>query len=244
MNDGNKLSAEKLNESLALSTEFSRKLNTSTPIKPCIALMMNSVIAKGDYVSRHTALHIICCELLTCGVNEDKCLKWALKWNRNNDPPMYEKEVHKLVWKVYNRAKEYHYTCRNPMLQSFCVDFNLCPQKQKISKYKFNLFEFTEKRWQELAARLVKEPFTKKAARDFHRMFFGSAVDVKPDKTGRILIPENLKSFVGIKKDVVLMGVIDRIEIWDSQLWKQRKSSGIKDYESLAEQLFSGEVEY
>lgn len=106
------------------------------------------------------------------------------------------------------------------------------------------LFLYTARRWSELSSKLAREPFTKKAAREFQRMFFGSAVEVEPDRAGRILLPESLKEFIGIGKEVVLMGVVDRIEVWDAAVWQEKKKAGLGQYEALAEQLFHGEVDF
>ena len=93
-------------ESLVLSTHFSQKLNSSTPIKPCVALMMNTSISKGDFVSRNTALHVISCELKSCGVCEKSCMSWAKEWNKKNNPPMPYVEVETVIWKVYHGNKD------------------------------------------------------------------------------------------------------------------------------------------
>ncbi|HUU42338.1 MAG TPA: division/cell wall cluster transcriptional repressor MraZ, partial [Planctomycetota bacterium] len=55
--------------------------------------------------------------------------------------------------------------------------------------------------------------------RKFYRTFYSSAVEVTPDKAGRIVIPEHLRKLAGVERKVVLIGVNDRIEIWDAEKW-------------------------
>jgi len=74
--------------------------------------------------------------------------------------------------------------------------------------------------------------------RKFFRLFYSSAVEVTPDKAGRILIPEHLKRLAGLKKKVVLIGVNDRIELWDAGRWA-RFSEGMEgEYEQAASEAF------
>ena len=62
-------------------------------------------------------------------------------------------------------------------------------------------------------------PADTSAARMRARMSFGSMVDVEPDKTGRITLPANLREYAGLDRDVVVVGVDTRFEIWDSAMW-------------------------
>ena len=60
-------------------------------------------------------------------------------------------------------------------------------------------------------------PMTKKDARKFMRMFFSGAIEVELDKQGRINIPQNLRKYAGLTKECTVIGVSNRIEIWDRE---------------------------
>ena len=75
--------------------------------------------------------------------------------------------------------------------------------------------------------------------RKFFRLFYSSTVEVTPDKAGRILIPEHLRQLAGLKKKVVLIGVNDRVEIWDAQRWSRFTAGEEGEYEESARKAFS-----
>ncbi|MEE8360362.1 MAG: cell division/cell wall cluster transcriptional repressor MraZ, partial [Candidatus Omnitrophota bacterium] len=79
--------------------------------------------------------------------------------------------------------------------------------------------------------------FTKKEARRFNRLFFSGAVEVVPDGQGRILLPKYLKDYAGIKKDVVVTGISNRIEIWDKVQWNKFYEDTKDSFEDTAEKL-------
>jgi len=62
--------------------------------------------------------------------------------------------------------------------------------------------------------------------RDVSRAFFAGAVEASPDRQGRIAIPQGLRDFAGLERDVFVVGLYDHIEIWDAQAWRQTKTSG------------------
>ena len=78
--------------------------------------------------------------------------------------------------------------------------------------------------------------------RRFFRLFYSSAVEVTPDKAGRILIPEHLRKVAGLKKTVVLIGVNDRVELWDPERWEKfsegREAEEEGEYEKSAKEAF------
>ncbi len=69
------------------------------------------------------------------------------------------------------------------------------------------------------AARAQQQSMTERGARDYRRVLFAGAEQGVPDKQGRISIPPLLRAYAGLTKDVVVIGVMDRIEIWDPQRW-------------------------
>ncbi|MFH1201337.1 MAG: division/cell wall cluster transcriptional repressor MraZ [Candidatus Omnitrophota bacterium] len=105
------------------------------------------------------------------------------------------------------------------------------------------LFMFSEDEWKFQEAKFKSLSFTKQESRRFNRVYFSGAVDISPDKQGRILIPQFLKDFAAIKKDVVSIGVSNRIEIWDKDLWAQFYQSSKDAFEDVAERLLDSDNE-
>lgn len=81
------------------------------------------------------------------------------------------------------------------------------------------LYGYTNEDWQEFEDKLAGLPLTNKDSRQFVRFFMAGAADVEVDKQGRILLPAVLREFAALDKDVVLVGVSKRIEIWDKDRW-------------------------
>jgi MraZ protein len=99
------------------------------------------------------------------------------------------------------------------------------------------LFMFSEEEWRTQESKFKAIPFTKQEARTFNRLYFSGAVEVLPDKQGRILLPQYLKDFAEIKKDVVIVGVSNRIEIWSIDKWRSFYGNSKSTFEDIAEKL-------
>ncbi|MBI2870163.1 MAG: division/cell wall cluster transcriptional repressor MraZ [Candidatus Omnitrophica bacterium] len=99
------------------------------------------------------------------------------------------------------------------------------------------LFVFTEEEWKNQERVFKNMSFTKTESRKFNRLYFSGACDVLCDKQGRILLPDYLKSYAGIKKDVMVIGVSNRIEIWDLDEWKRYYEQAKDSFEDIAEKL-------
>jgi len=97
---------------------------------------------------------------------------------------------------------------------------------------------YAEEAWQQLKEKLSSLSFTKQQSRHFNRLFFSGATETIADKQGRITVPEYLKSFAQIKKEIVIIGVANRIEIWDRSLWTSFYQHNKKRFEEMAEDLF------
>ena len=101
------------------------------------------------------------------------------------------------------------------------------------------LFMYTPKEWQSVVFRIEQLSFTNKKARQVQRLFFSKAQKIPDcDQQGRILIPQYLKDVARIQKNVVIVGVSSRIEIWDENTWKDFESQHNKGFEEIAEDLF------
>jgi len=99
------------------------------------------------------------------------------------------------------------------------------------------LFMFAEDEWKTQETKFKSLPFTKKEARQFNRLYFSGTVEVIPDKQGRILVPKYLKDYAGIKSDVVLVGVSNRVEIWSKDKWHDFYKTNRDSFEDIAEKL-------
>lgn len=79
------------------------------------------------------------------------------------------------------------------------------------------LFVLSEQEWIRLQDRVRSLPISK--ARGLQRFFFSGAAEVLPDKQGRILIPQQLRDYAGLGKEVTFIGTSNRVEIWDTSKW-------------------------
>jgi transcriptional regulator MraZ len=101
------------------------------------------------------------------------------------------------------------------------------------------LFMYTPKVWQGVVSKIEQLSFTNKKTRQFQRLFFSKAQKIPEcDQQGRILIPQYLKELARIQKNVVIVGVSSRIEIWDENSWKDFETEHNAAYEEIAEELF------
>lgn len=101
-----------------------------------------------------------------------------------------------------------------------------------------SLFVYTNSEWKKLAEKLATLPFSHKQSRAFARLMLAGAMETKVDKQGRISVPDYLRSFAGIKKEVVVAGLYNRIELWDKKKWESYKKATEKDAEKIASDLF------
>ena len=99
------------------------------------------------------------------------------------------------------------------------------------------IFAFPEEEWKSQEAKFRSIPFTKKEGRRFNRLYFSGAVDVVPDKQGKILLPRYLKDYARIKRDIVIVGVSCRMEIWAKDKWDEFYKSSKESFEDIAEKL-------
>ncbi|MFC1708536.1 division/cell wall cluster transcriptional repressor MraZ [Candidatus Omnitrophota bacterium] len=99
------------------------------------------------------------------------------------------------------------------------------------------LFMFSEDEWRSQEQKFKSISFTKSEARKFNRLYFSGAAEIAFDKQGRILIPVYLKEFAQIKKDVVVIGVSNRIEIWSKNIWTDFYNTSRDAFEEISEKL-------
>ncbi|EKD49486.1 MAG: hypothetical protein ACD_63C00125G0004 [uncultured bacterium] len=99
------------------------------------------------------------------------------------------------------------------------------------------LFVYTKNEWGKLAEKLSTLPISQKNSRAFARLMLAGAMDVSLDSQGRIILPEYLREFAGIGKQVVIAGLYSRLEIWDMRKWQSYKKSTERESGSIAEKM-------
>ncbi len=99
------------------------------------------------------------------------------------------------------------------------------------------LFMYSKNEWETFENKLKQLPLTNQDARSFMRFFFAGATECEVDKQGRINIPQNLRDYANIKKDVVIVGVATRAEVWDLDNWNQYTTSDSLDVSKIASQM-------
>ncbi len=99
------------------------------------------------------------------------------------------------------------------------------------------LFVFTESEWEVLAKKIMELSLLKSDSRAFARFTMAGASDAEFDSQGRILIPAHLREYAGLKKEAVVTGVYQRIEIWDTAAWKDYRAKTEKNSDAIAEKL-------
>src|SRR3989338_2284207 len=103
------------------------------------------------------------------------------------------------------------------------------------------LFIFTLKEWEKVSKKLSDSDndlsFLKADQRSFNRYMFGRAAEVEIDSIGRMLIPEFLQEGIKLRDKAAIIGVRDRVEVWNEKAWSEQKDKVSKEAESLAEKL-------
>lgn len=93
--------------------------------------------------------------------------------------------------------------------------------------------------WRTLSHKLVQLSFMHADARRIHRLLFGGATDTAPDRLGRILIPAFLREYASLRDSVVVVGLMNRVELWSRENWQTERSDAESQSAQLAEQLFN-----
>ncbi|WP_433876917.1 division/cell wall cluster transcriptional repressor MraZ [Sinomonas atrocyanea] len=93
------------------------------------------------------------------------------------------------------------------------------------------IYVFSQKEFERVHEQMREAPISSRQARDYLRVFLSGASDEVPDKQGRVTIPPNLRKYAGLDRDLAVIGVGTRAEIWDAQAWE--------DYLTEKESAFS-----
>ena len=105
------------------------------------------------------------------------------------------------------------------------------------------LFVYSLVEWEKIVNKLKTLPFTKKDARTFSRFFLASATVCEFDKQGRINLVNSLIEYAGLKKECTIIGVNDRLEIWDLDKFNNLMKEKERELDEISENLFSGDFE-
>lgn len=99
------------------------------------------------------------------------------------------------------------------------------------------IFVFTTVEWEKIAQKLSEQSVGSRDARDLNRFFLSGASEVEVDSSGRVLVPEYLKTFAKLESKVTLAGLYSRVEIWDDTLWQERQKAITENADDVASKL-------
>lgn len=99
------------------------------------------------------------------------------------------------------------------------------------------LFLYSAKEWEAQAAKIAQLPISRADSRAFNRHMLSGAMDVELDKQGRVVLPDYLRKFAGISKKVVVAGLYNRIEIWDTVRWEGYTKRTESESNQIAERM-------
>jgi MraZ protein len=99
------------------------------------------------------------------------------------------------------------------------------------------LFVYPQRDWVQLADKLAKLPISQANTRAFSRLMLAGAMQLEIDKQGRVVLPDYLRKYGGVKKRVVVAGLYNRLEIWDENVWEKYKAGTEKTSGTIAENL-------
>jgi MraZ protein len=99
------------------------------------------------------------------------------------------------------------------------------------------LFLFSVEEWEKLAEKIISLPLTQSNSRAFSRLMLAGAADCEIDAQGRILVPDYLRKYANIEKEVIIAGLYNRAEIWDMNQWNKYKTETEARSEEIAERM-------
>jgi len=99
------------------------------------------------------------------------------------------------------------------------------------------LVVYTQKEWEVISGKLSNLPISAVEARSFTRVMLANAMEISLDKLGRILIPDYLKNYANLKKEVIVCGLSTRLEVWDSETWDTYRKTAEKGLAEIVSKL-------
>ena len=125
----------------------------------------------------------------------------------------------------------------------FVLPAKLRDNKKKITSFILTrgldrcLFLYPLEEWRNLEKKIRELPMAKREARGFLRLLVSGAVESRLDRQGRLLIPKPLAQYARIKKEVVIIGALNRIEVWAKRSWEEYLERSEKSFEEIAQKL-------
>lgn len=102
------------------------------------------------------------------------------------------------------------------------------------------LYVFSAKEFQEVHEKIRQAPVTSEEARRYLRVFLSGATDESPDKQGRVLLPQLLRDYAALTKELVIIGVGSRAEIWDAKAWESYLKNNEENFAQQAQEVIPG----
>lgn len=102
------------------------------------------------------------------------------------------------------------------------------------------LYVFSAREFESMNDRIRQAPISSKAARDFLRSLLSGATDELPDKQGRVTIPVMLRDYAGLDRELAVIGMGNRAEIWDLKVWNESQSDRDASFSEIAEEVIPG----
>lgn len=99
------------------------------------------------------------------------------------------------------------------------------------------LFLYSRENWKKVEEKILMTPLTRSDARSFARLMFSGAMELELDRLGRILLPKYLTDYAGVNSEVAILGVGERIEIWDKEIWESYSNDLALKRDEIAERL-------
>jgi len=102
------------------------------------------------------------------------------------------------------------------------------------------LYVFPREEFEQIARKVAQAPFANKAVRAWQRYLFAGTDEQQPDGQGRISITSELRQYAGLSKECVVIGAINRLEIWDAQRWQDYLDEHEEEYSAAQEEVLPG----
>jgi MraZ protein len=102
------------------------------------------------------------------------------------------------------------------------------------------LYVFPRAEFEQMAQRVAQAPFTNESVRAYQRYLFAGTDEQRPDSQGRITVAPELRRYAGLTKDCVVIGAINRLEIWDEQAWQRYLEEHEDSYAKAREEVLPG----
>lgn len=146
--DNGRAMTDRIAAGLEASSHLAGEIGHPGPdIRPCIAILIETSLKKGEFPNRNVSALIIACEYRRIGIDYDTACHRVARWNEDNKPPLRPNDLTRAVNNAF--AKDYNYTCNNAILGGLCIGTDVCPFRTRVigGKAKYNNFAFIDYGW-------------------------------------------------------------------------------------------------